>query len=116
MVYNHSGALHHPWYWALIHGGFILAESAALLIYWRVNETVQVDLSREKERAEPLNLLRGCWLRKSTFWYLKRIVSRCRCSKNISPNCGYLGYDMMRWVGTHHGVCRPSWMDTWKNR
>ena len=52
MVYNHSAAQQHPWYWALIHGGFILAESAALLIYWRVNETVQVDLSREKERAE----------------------------------------------------------------
>ena len=52
MVYNHSGALHRPWHWALIHGGFILAESAALLIYWRVNETVQVDLYREKERAE----------------------------------------------------------------
>lgn len=52
MVYNHSTAQHHPWHWALIHGGFILAESAALLIYWRVNETVQVDLSREKEKAE----------------------------------------------------------------
>jgi signal transduction histidine kinase len=52
MVYNHSAAQHQPWHWALIHGGFILAESAALLIYWRVNETVQVDLSREKERAE----------------------------------------------------------------
>lgn len=36
MVYNHSGAQHHPWHWALIHGGFILAESAALLIYWRL--------------------------------------------------------------------------------
>ncbi|MDH4082147.1 MAG: ATP-binding protein [Nitrospira sp.] len=52
VVYNHPGAQHHPWHWALIHGGFILAESAALLIYWRVNETVQVDLSKEKERAE----------------------------------------------------------------
>lgn len=52
MVYNHSGAQHHPWIWALVHGAFILAECAALLVYWRVNETVQMDLSREKERAE----------------------------------------------------------------
>ncbi|MDR4467171.1 MAG: ATP-binding protein [Nitrospira sp.] len=52
MVYNHPAAQHHPWNWALIHGGFILAESAALLIYWRMNETVQGELSREKERAE----------------------------------------------------------------
>ncbi|OQW33136.1 MAG: hypothetical protein A4E19_07295 [Nitrospira sp. SG-bin1] len=52
MVYNHSGTQHHPWAWAIIHGTFILAECAALLVYWRVNETVQVDLCREKERAE----------------------------------------------------------------
>ena len=62
MVYNHSAAQHHPWHWALIHGGFILAESAALLIYWRVNETVQVDLSREKERAEAASLAKSQFL------------------------------------------------------
>jgi signal transduction histidine kinase len=52
LVYNHAGAQHHPWTWALIHGGFILAECTALLVYWRVNETIQVDLLREKEKAE----------------------------------------------------------------
>ena len=52
LVYNHVGAQHHPWIWALVHGGFILAECAALLVYWRVNETVQADLYKEKERAE----------------------------------------------------------------
>ncbi|OYT20411.1 MAG: hypothetical protein CCU26_06740 [Nitrospira sp. UW-LDO-01] len=52
MVYNHVGAQYHPWIWALIHGGFILAECAALLVYWRVNETAQGDLYKEKERAE----------------------------------------------------------------
>jgi signal transduction histidine kinase/CheY-like chemotaxis protein len=62
MVYNHSGAQHHPWHWALIHGGFILAESAALLIYWRLNETVQIDLSRERERAEAANIAKSQFL------------------------------------------------------
>ena len=52
MVYNHFGAQYHSWIWALIHGGFIVAECAALLVYWRVNETVQGDLYKEKERAE----------------------------------------------------------------
>jgi signal transduction histidine kinase len=52
LVYNHAGAQHHPWTWALIHGGFILAECTALLVYWRVNETIQIDLLREKEKAE----------------------------------------------------------------
>lgn len=51
LVYNHVGAQHDPWTWALIHGGFILAECTALLVYWRVNETVQVELLREKEKA-----------------------------------------------------------------
>ena len=52
MVYNHPAAQAHPWTWALVHGGFILAECAALLVYWRVNEVIQADLSQEKERAE----------------------------------------------------------------
>lgn len=52
MVYNHSGAQHNPWTWALVHGAFILAECAALLVYWRVDETVQTDLYQEKEKAE----------------------------------------------------------------
>ena len=52
MVYNHHSAQSHPWVWAQIHAVFILAESAALLIYWRVNETTQVELSQAKEAAE----------------------------------------------------------------
>jgi signal transduction histidine kinase len=52
LVYNHAGAQHDPWTWAFIHGGFILSECTALLVYWRVNETVQVNLLREKEKAE----------------------------------------------------------------
>lgn len=62
MVYNHSGAQHHPWTWALVHGAFILAECAALLVYWRVNETVQVHLSQEKERAEAASLAKSHFL------------------------------------------------------
>lgn len=62
MVYNHPAAQHHPWMWALIHGGFILAECAALLIYWRVNETVQIDLLKEKERAEAASLAKSQFL------------------------------------------------------
>jgi diguanylate cyclase (GGDEF)-like protein len=37
-VFNHPAAINHPWKWAGIHGGFILAESVVLLIAWRVNE------------------------------------------------------------------------------
>jgi diguanylate cyclase (GGDEF)-like protein len=37
-VYNHPSAIAHPFRWALIHGGFVLAASAASVIAWRLNE------------------------------------------------------------------------------
>jgi diguanylate cyclase (GGDEF)-like protein/PAS domain S-box-containing protein len=37
-VYNHSDAVMHPWKWGVIHAGFILCESVALLSLWRVTE------------------------------------------------------------------------------
>lgn len=38
-VYNHPGAIKNPWLWAAIHGVFILAESAASMIAWRLFES-----------------------------------------------------------------------------
>ena len=37
-VYDHSDAIHNPVKWALIHGGFVLAASAASVVAWRLNE------------------------------------------------------------------------------
>jgi diguanylate cyclase (GGDEF)-like protein len=37
-VYNHPDAIEHPWRWALIHGVFVLAASAAHVVAWRTNE------------------------------------------------------------------------------
>ena len=37
-VYNHTAAAAQPWKWAAIHGGFVLAASAANLVSWRANE------------------------------------------------------------------------------
>jgi diguanylate cyclase (GGDEF)-like protein/PAS domain S-box-containing protein len=45
-VYNHQSALNNPWKWALIHGSFVLAESAACLVAWRKNEDTRVDLQQ----------------------------------------------------------------------
>jgi diguanylate cyclase (GGDEF)-like protein/PAS domain S-box-containing protein len=46
MVYNHHGYTLNPWTWALIHGGFVLAESVTCLMYWRISEDA---LGRERE-------------------------------------------------------------------
>lgn len=37
-VYRNEDAVAHPWRWALIHAGFVLAECAALLAAWRASE------------------------------------------------------------------------------
>jgi diguanylate cyclase (GGDEF)-like protein/PAS domain S-box-containing protein len=44
-VYSHSAAVDNPWFWGLVHGGFILAESVACLVYWRASEET---LDRER--------------------------------------------------------------------
>jgi diguanylate cyclase (GGDEF)-like protein/PAS domain S-box-containing protein len=38
VIYNHPDAVAHPWTWALIHGGFVLAQCATLLVGWTLNE------------------------------------------------------------------------------
>ena len=50
-VYNHPAALAGSWKWALVHGGFLLAESAACLVAWRLNE---VALSGERQARQAL--------------------------------------------------------------
>jgi diguanylate cyclase (GGDEF)-like protein len=37
-VYNHPAAAAHPFTWAAIHGGFVLAASVASIVAWRLNE------------------------------------------------------------------------------
>ncbi|MCU1671966.1 MAG: integral rane sensor signal transduction histidine kinase [Frankiales bacterium] len=34
-VYDHGG---NPWLWALVHAGFVLFESAVLIVFWHANE------------------------------------------------------------------------------
>jgi len=53
-VYNHSTAIAHPWRWALIHGGFVLAASAAHIVAWRTNEN---QLLRDPLTGLPSRLL-----------------------------------------------------------
>ena len=57
-VYNHPEAQAHPWRWALIHAGFILAAAVAAVTAWRLNEEIREDhreaeaRAREAERAQ----------------------------------------------------------------
>jgi diguanylate cyclase (GGDEF)-like protein len=53
-VYSHQAAINHPWRWALIHGAFVLAASAAHIVAWRTNET---QLLRDPLTGLPSRLL-----------------------------------------------------------
>lgn len=49
-VFNHPDAIAHPWKWASIHAGFILAESVAAVYAWRQSETAQAEARVVTER------------------------------------------------------------------
>jgi diguanylate cyclase (GGDEF)-like protein len=53
-VYDHADAIAHPWRWAMIHGAFVLAASAAHVVAWRTNEN---QLLRDPLTALPSRLL-----------------------------------------------------------
>jgi diguanylate cyclase len=53
-VYNHPAGVNHPWRWALIHGGFVLAASFAHIVAWRTNEN---QLLRDPLTGLPSRLL-----------------------------------------------------------
>ena len=40
-VYNHPAAIAHPWQWAALHGGFVLAASIASIVNWHLAERTQ---------------------------------------------------------------------------
>ena len=50
-VYNHGDAIAHPWKWAAIHGGFVVAAGLASVAAWRLNETVRAEARESFRRA-----------------------------------------------------------------
>ena len=55
-VFNHPLAIEHPILFALIHGGFVLAESIACLAYWSANERTLEAERAARETVEETNL------------------------------------------------------------
>ena len=51
-VYDHLDAYEHPWRWAFIHGGFVLAAAAANVYVWRTSEEDHRLSQAEVERSE----------------------------------------------------------------
>ncbi|HEY7625925.1 MAG TPA: PAS domain-containing protein, partial [Ilumatobacteraceae bacterium] len=62
-VYDHPSAIAHPWQWAAVHGGFILAMSAVGIVSWRMNEAFQIRLSERESRLREAQVVAriGSW-------------------------------------------------------
>jgi diguanylate cyclase (GGDEF)-like protein/PAS domain S-box-containing protein len=48
-VYDHPEAIRHPWSWAAVHGGFILAMSGTGIAAWRLNEQLIEQVSARQD-------------------------------------------------------------------
>jgi diguanylate cyclase (GGDEF)-like protein/PAS domain S-box-containing protein len=55
-VYNHHDAVEHPWKWAAIHGGFVVAAGLASVAAWRLNEGVRAEAQESYRRARESEL------------------------------------------------------------
>jgi hypothetical protein len=53
-VYNHPAAIDHPWHWAAIHAGFVIAASAASIAAWRISEQAALVVADQQARDEDL--------------------------------------------------------------
>jgi diguanylate cyclase (GGDEF)-like protein len=54
-VFNHADAMHAPLKWALVHAGFILAESAACITAWSLNERAMASERSARVALEQAN-------------------------------------------------------------
>ncbi len=50
-VFNHRAAIEHPWRWALIHGGFVLAAGIGAVATWRLNEDIRAETQEAYRKA-----------------------------------------------------------------
>ena len=105
-VYNHASAINNPWKWALIHGGFVLAESVACLVAWRKNEDARVDLQRSLlSLSESEERFRGLVQNASD---IAIVCDRDACITYVSPSIkkvlGYAPEEVLgreRWTFIH---------------
>ena len=51
-VFNHQGAIEHPWRWAAVHAGFIGAQGVICLVGWKINEDSRAAAAASQERFE----------------------------------------------------------------
>jgi diguanylate cyclase (GGDEF)-like protein/PAS domain S-box-containing protein len=85
-VYDHADAWAHPWKWAAIHGGFVLAAASASVVSWRLNEDV---------REEALGAERAA----------RRSEERFRRSFDDAPIGMALTSADGHWVRVNHSLC-----------
>jgi PAS domain S-box-containing protein len=104
-VYNHPDAVADPWRWAAIHGLFVLVESVACLVNWRLDERerkqIEAELrtALEHERTRLASIVAGV---PGVVWETSTGPA------NLGPQLGFvsehaeamLGYRTREWLST----------------
>jgi diguanylate cyclase (GGDEF)-like protein len=93
-VYNHADAWAHPWKWAFIHGGFVVAASVASITAWSVSEAdhrrMKADTARLHAQREAMlsheahhDQLTGLPNRRMVLDHLQAASARSRASSTM---------------------------------
>jgi diguanylate cyclase (GGDEF)-like protein len=93
-VYNHPDAWAHPWKWAFIHGGFVVAASAASITAWSMSEAdhrrMKAETARLHEQREAMlshaahhDQLTGLPNRRMVMEHLEAAAARSRASATM---------------------------------
>lgn len=77
-VYDHAAAQTNPWFWAGVHGAFVLAASVANLTYWRVSENDHAKTLAALGQAARIDGLTGAVNRRGWEEVLPRALSAAR--------------------------------------
>jgi PAS domain S-box-containing protein len=103
-VYNHPDAAAHPWKWALIHGGFVVAAGTASVVTWRLNENVRAETqSAYRQARESEERFKSAFSDAPIGMVLESIepASAGRFLQVNTAMCEITGYSEEQLVGMH---------------
>ena len=96
-VYNHAAAVNHPWRWAAIHGGFVLAASVANLTAWRLNEEARLEAehSYRQLRASESRYRDIVETAQEGVWMLDETGRTCFVNSKTAEMLGVAAHDVL---------------------
>ncbi len=110
-VYNHPDAVQHPWKWAAIHGGFVVAAGAASVVTWRLNENVRAETQEAYRRARESEERFKSAFADAPIGMILATIEPTRSGRFLQVNramCELTGYSEQQLIGRRfHEITHP---------